>query len=167
VTSIGEVSGIKTATDDQFTALLDRLLAVQWPVPAARAEALVGEWGWTVDEVVDETSIVIDPGLGLDVLDGGWVWIAQGEVSSVSLNTSDDVGQPTASTTAALRDVSARQASALVERLGPPSERVGGKDKQVVWSLPTDSRVVLYQSDSGLILEITSPTEGRARRDAP
>jgi hypothetical protein len=163
VNNINGVSDIKILPAQDFDTLVERFVSIEWPVAANQVDALLAAWQWQIDERVDENGIVIDAGYGFNRRDPGWVHLGDGEVTSVSVGISDKSGEKVAPS--ALRDAFAEHTASVVARLGKPSERKAGDKPLAVWMLPSDSRLVLYCAGVGNTLEVTSPEQGRIRRD--
>lgn len=161
-------SGKNALSADRLAELVERVLAIDWPVGAAGAEALLKQWCWAIEECVDARSMVVDPGFGFDVLDPGWFKLDDGddtdpELSQVVVAVSDRGEHVDA---AARRDLFAAQVATTVDRCGPPAERTGGTKPVAVWLLASDSRLVLYgPTTGGGLLTVSSPTYGRLLRD--
>ena len=162
--NINGVSEINVLSAEQFDALVNQFVSIDWPVTAGDVDALLESWQWQVDERVGDGGIVIDPGYGFDQLDPGWVHLTSGAVTVISVSISDSTEQTTLPDV--LRDAFAAQAAAVSARVGKqPDERQAGAKPVAVWLLPSDSRLTLYGSELGNLLAVTSPEHGRLLRD--
>lgn len=148
------MSDVKTLSDEQFDTLIDRFLAVRWPVTRAEADRLLGEWSWSVRRR-PEDGIIADTGFGFDVREPCRIGFADsdGDLLDLTIRLSDS-GKLNPG---AVRDSFTRHVATLRARLGAPAKRKSGDRPHAVWYLSSKARVVLLASQFGEQIEVSSP----------
>jgi hypothetical protein len=167
MTSIGGVDDVRALTDSEFAGLLDKLLSVQWPVPADRIRPLIERWGWPISWAAEDgSSYEADPGFGLATQALGSFDGFEGYLSAIVVGTSDYILDPTEASRAALRDAFALQVGVAQVRLGKPSRRKQGEVAGVAWDRPDGARLQVARSSESCWVEIASPEEAEVRRES-
>jgi hypothetical protein len=166
--SIDEVDKVRVLSEAELAGLLDRLLAVEWPVPADRIRALIEQWGWSIDWADDEgSSFEADPGFGLASKSLAEFDEFEGFLASITVSTSDYVHAADDISRAALQDAFAQHAAVAQRRLGKPARRnQGGEVVSVIFDLESGARVQIARSQASCWVEIDSPEEGQLLRDS-
>jgi hypothetical protein len=118
---------VGSLSDSRFAALLDRLLAVRWPLPAEDVGPLVESWGWPVTWAGEDGACRADPDYGLATSSPAHFYTSEDKLRSVVVSTSDDVPDLTDDALTALDDAFARHVAIARERVpaGRPA-RAGG-----------------------------------------